>query len=178
MSQTENKISRIQASEIIQKYQTILDKNNINHKVCGSWRRHKEEIGDLDIVVTDCSINDLLFIIKNVYPYTIVRSGDALLSLDIVFENKTVRVEFITVPLDSFGSACIHATGNAQFNISLRTYCKNKGFEKLNQYGLFKNGISVASKTENDVFEKLGLDVIPPECRSDFWKTHKSFKRN
>ena len=174
---TENKLTRNKAAKIVAKYEAVLTQANINFKTCGSWRRGKAEIGDLDFVITDKLIDDLLIVVSKVLPCEVNRSGSSLLSLRVDVFGKKIQVEFITVPKISFGSACLHATGNAEFNISLRTYCKQKGFDKLNQYGLFQNKINVASKSEEDVFAQLGLNIIPPENRSDFWKIYKSYKK-
>lgn len=172
----ENKITRSQAYGIISAYLDVLTDRNINFEICGSWRRGKTEIGDLDFVITDCAISKLLDVVGDVFPSAVHRSGGSLLSLKVLCYGKEIQVEFITVPKESFGSACLHATGNAQFNIAMRTYCKNKGFDKLNQYGLFKDGHIIASETEEDVFSALGLKVIPAENRADFWKIYKNYK--
>jgi DNA polymerase (family X) len=175
MSSNGNTISRYEARHVISKYEKVLKKLG-KYQICGSYRRGKEEMGDLDFVIADCAIADLVTQVENVFPSKKIRSGRTLLSLAVTLGEKIIQVEFITIPLKSFGSAMLHATGNAKFNVGMRVYATNKGFDKLNQYGLYKDGAIVASETETEVLNKLGLNFIPPEKRNDWWSVYKTYK--
>jgi DNA polymerase/3'-5' exonuclease PolX len=58
----------------------------------------------------------------------------------------------------------MHSTGSGEFNVSIRSIAKKKGY-RLNQYGLWKGDQCVASREERDIFAVLGLQYIQPEWR-------------
>ncbi|MEK7627256.1 MAG: PHP domain-containing protein, partial [Patescibacteria group bacterium] len=66
----------------------------------------------------------------------------------------------------SFGAALNYFTGSKEHNVILRQIVKEKGL-KLNEYGLFKNRKIIAGKTEQEIYEKLGLNYIEPELREN-----------
>jgi len=66
-----------------------------------------------------------------------------------------------------YGAALVYFTGSKDHNIALRNLAIDNGW-KLNEYGLFdKNGSRLAGKTEDSVYEKLGLRYISPELREN-----------
>ena len=66
----------------------------------------------------------------------------------------------------SFGAALQYFTGDKYHNITLRELAIKKGY-KLSEYGLFKGKKAVAGKSEEEIYEKLGLAWIPPEIRTN-----------
>ena len=76
--------------------------------------------------------------------------------------NADIRI----LPEESFGAALQYFTGNKPHNIELRKIALDKGW-KLNEYGIFRENQRIAGKTEEEVYEKLGLQWIPPEMRED-----------
>lgn len=86
------------------------------------------------------------------------------------------RIDFLLIPYDELGAALIYFTGNDIFNRSLRLLASKKGL-RLNQKGLFKDvmrgpkrvkateGTQIASKTEQEIFDVLGLKWRPPSER-------------
>ena len=66
----------------------------------------------------------------------------------------------------SFGAALQYFTGSKEHNIKLRDIAKKMGM-KVNEYGLFKGERKVAGATEEEIYEKLGLDCMPPTLRED-----------
>jgi DNA polymerase (family 10) len=66
----------------------------------------------------------------------------------------------------SFGAALQYFTGNKDHNIKLRKIAIKKGY-KLNEYGLFKGKRQIAGHDEKEIYEKLGMDWIPPEIRTN-----------
>ena len=67
--------------------------------------------------------------------------------------------------------ALAYFTGGKEHNIIMRSRAIQRGL-RLNEYGLFKSKeetrdpkLLVTCKTEEDIFENLGLDYIPPELR-------------
>ncbi|KAJ3175762.1 hypothetical protein HDU87_005755 [Geranomyces variabilis] len=86
------------------------------------------------------------------------------------------RLDIWTVPWDEMGSALLHFTGNDIFNRSMRALAGKKHM-RLSQHGLFANvtrgkqrakiidGVRIASRTEEEIFEALGVPYRPPEER-------------
>ncbi|KAJ3156019.1 hypothetical protein HDU89_005582 [Geranomyces variabilis] len=86
------------------------------------------------------------------------------------------RLDIWTVPWDEMGSALLHFTGNDIFNRSMRALAGKKNM-RLSQHGLFANvtrgkqrakimdGVRIASRTEEEIFEALGVPYRPPEER-------------
>ncbi len=130
--------------------------------IAGSYRRRRETVGDLDILVTA----------KQGTPVT-----DHFVAYDEVSEvmshGKTrstvhlrsgMQVDLRVVPQVSYGAALLYFTGSRAHNISLRKLAIKKGF-KLNEYGLFRGDKRMAGATETAVYAKLGLPYIEPELR-------------
>ncbi|MBX3355199.1 MAG: PHP domain-containing protein [Phycisphaeraceae bacterium] len=87
-----------------------------------------------------------------------------------------MQADLRVVPLGAFGAALLHFTGSKEHNVRLRERAIARGF-RLNEYGLFPDdgepapqdrGVRpVAGKTEEEIYEALGLPWIPPELRED-----------
>ena len=70
------------------------------------------------------------------------------------------------VPQVSYGAALHYFTGSKAHNIAVRKLAQKKGM-KINEYGVFKNDIWIAGKTEEDIFKQVDLPYIEPELRED-----------
>ena len=132
--------------------------------VAGSTRRRKETIGDIDILATSKNPQKImdrflgLPFIEHVYAKgktkTMVKLKNGL--------DADLRV----VPKESYGAALNYFTGSKDHNIALREMAIKKGW-KLNEYGLFKGQKQIAGRTEEEIYEFLGLNYIEPEMREN-----------
>jgi len=136
--------------------------------VAGSVRRRKETIGDIDflIAIRDTSDKYLVEKIMNTFVgmdevIKIVNKGETKSS---VKTRQGLDMDLRLVSLSSFGSALQYFTGSKEHNIALRRIAIKKGL-KLNEYGLFKNNRKIKGETEEEIYEKLGMDWIYPELR-------------
>ncbi len=138
----------------------------------GSLRRGRDTVGDLDILVTGhCCTSEpqrdaLMDKIVN-FPgvqETLAR-GENKVSLKL---RNGMQVDVRVLPPDSFGAAMQYFTGSKNHNVSLRQRALKMGYT-LNEYGLarLKDEQRVAGKTEQEIYQKLGLDFIPPEMREN-----------
>jgi DNA polymerase (family 10) len=76
-------------------------------------------------------------------------------------------VDLRVVSEESFGAALAYFTGSKDHNIQMRELAIKKGW-KLNEYGLFdKNEKMIAGRTEEEIYEALDLEWIPPEMREN-----------
>src|SRR3989338_702853 len=130
----------------------------------GSLRRMAETVGDLDFIAfSDKPAEVINKFLKFLEIKSVHSKGEhkALVRLDI-----DTDADISVVTPKSLGSALIAWTGNKQHNIALRTLAEKKGW-MLNDYGLWHGKILLASKTEEEVYKKLGIDWIPPEIRNN-----------
>lgn len=132
----------------------------------GSYRRGRETIGDLDLLVVASDRSEAMDHLESYSnrSTTIVR-GDTKISIRV---NATFQVDMRVVDADQFGAALQYFTGSQAHNIHTRRLAKSRGL-KINEYGVFRedNETRVAGSTEEDVYESIGLDWIPPELRED-----------
>ncbi|MFP4332211.1 MAG: DNA polymerase/3'-5' exonuclease PolX [Campylobacterales bacterium] len=131
-------------------------------EVAGSFRRCKETVGDIDILVaTDAPKRVGKYFLKYEDIEDVIKEGKKRLG---VILKDGLQVDLRIVPPDSYGAALLYFTGSKPHNIALRDIAIQKGY-KLNEYGLFKNDKKIASKKEEDIYKALELDFIPPELR-------------
>ncbi len=131
--------------------------------VCGSTRRMKETVGDIDILATgkNLEIIDAFVNLPNVKE--VLWKGTKKATV-IVEEGE--QVDLRVIEPESYGAALQYFTGSKAHNIHLRTICLKLGL-KLNEYGLFKGNEKIAGKTEEEIYSALGMDTPPPEIRED-----------
>ncbi len=136
----------------------------------GSIRRRQETCGDIDLIATT----------KN--PKKVIDAFCALSQVKTVHERgktkASVRLHFgidadIRVVKDEvYGATLQYFTGDKRHNVLLRQYALEKGYT-LSEYGLFKRAKRgsntgqklAASKTEEQIYRRLGMDTPPPEIR-------------
>jgi DNA polymerase (family 10) len=134
----------------------------------GSLRRMAETIGDVDLLVAaseKAAPAIMEAFTSDEVVERILAKGDSKSS---IITRVGLQVDLRVVPLDSWGAAMIYFTGSKPHNIRIREMAVRKGL-KLNEYGLFraKSGTLIVAKTEEEVYEKLGLPWIPPTLRED-----------
>jgi DNA polymerase (family 10) len=136
---------------------------------CGSLRRKKETIGDIDIL---CCVSEgkEKQIIEKFTKLSMVKKvlacGETKGS---VITTANIQVDLRVVPKDVYGAALQYFTGSKQHNIHLREIANKKGLT-ISEYGVFeidKKDKPICGKTEEEIYEILGLDYIEPELRED-----------
>ncbi len=144
-------------------------------EIAGSLRRRKETIGDVDILVISDNpkpVMDYFVAMPNVANVT--AHGDTKSAVKLA---NGLDVDLRVVPKESYGAALNYFTGSKDHNVALRRLAIKKGL-KLNEYGLFRGAdsrglkrgltqkeIMVAGKTEEEIYDTLGLTYIEPEMR-------------
>ncbi|MBR1279228.1 DNA polymerase/3'-5' exonuclease PolX [Bradyrhizobium sp. AUGA SZCCT0283] len=132
--------------------------------VAGSYRRRRDTVGDLDVLVTaknGAAVGNRLVEYDNVAQ--VVAHGSTRTT---VMLRSGLQVDVRAVPEESYGAALLYFTGSKAHNIALRGLANQYGW-KLNEYGLFSGQRRIAGATEEDVYEKLKLAYIVPELRED-----------
>ncbi len=132
----------------------------------GSLRRMAETIGDLDLLVASDEPTGVMeaFTSEGIVERVLAK-GDTKSS---VLSRTGLQIDLRVVPLEAWGAAMIYFTGSKPHNIRIREMAVRKGL-KLNEYGLFhaKSGELIVARTEEEVYERLGLPWIPPTLRED-----------
>lgn len=134
--------------------------------VAGSFRRRKETIGDLDIVVT-CAPRRAPAVIARFGKFgdvqQVAAQGDTRSTVRL---SSGLQVDLRVVEPACFGAAMQYFTGSQAHNIELRKIAQAKKL-KLNEYGVYRGTTCISGRTEQDVYRALGLDWIPPEMREN-----------
>lgn len=132
--------------------------------VAGSYRRRRDTVGDLDVLVTTTNgpaVGDRLVRYENVAET--VSHGPTRTTVVL---RSGLQVDVRAVPEESYGAALLYFTGSKAHNIALRAIATRRRW-KLNEYGLFSDRRRIAGATEEEVYQKLGLTYVPPEMRED-----------
>ena len=132
--------------------------------VAGSFRRRRETVGDLDILVAAGVAGPVM---ERLRAYdevkTVLASGETRASVVL---HSGLQVDVRVVPRESYGAALHYFTGSKSHNIAIRRLGQARGL-KINEYGVFRGVTRVAGETEESVYRAVGLPYIPPELRED-----------
>jgi DNA polymerase (family 10) len=130
--------------------------------VAGSFRRRKETVGDLDLLVA-CRRSGAVM----------DRLADYEAVADVLARGKTkmtvrlrngLQMDLRVVRDESYGAALQYFTGSKEHSILLRRRAQDRGL-KMNEYGVFRGKRRIAGRTEEDVYRAIDLPWIPPELR-------------
>ncbi len=132
--------------------------------VAGSYRRGKETVGDLDILVTAKKGSPVMDrFVEYDEVDEVVSKGTTRAT---VLLRSGLQVDLRVVPEQSFGAALHYFTGSKAHNIQVRRLGQQEKL-KINEYGIFKGEKRTAGTTEAEVFKSVGLAFIEPELRED-----------
>ncbi|HZW58534.1 MAG TPA: DNA polymerase/3'-5' exonuclease PolX [Nitrososphaerales archaeon] len=142
--------------------------------VAGSVRRMKETIGDADFLVVSNSPEEVMsYFVSMPEVVDVIGKGETKSSVRL----KTgMHSDIRVIPKESFGAALQYFTGSKDHNIALRRIAQEKRL-KLNEYGLFRGNKMIAGSTEEEIYEKLSLQWIPPELRENTGEIEAALER-
>ena len=130
----------------------------------GSYRRSRETVGDLDILITARKSSPVM---KRFLEYDAI---DKVLSSGATRSSVVLRsglqVDVRLVAQSSFGAALQYFTGSKDHNIAIRRLGQQRGL-KINEYGVFRFEKKVAGRTEASIYRSVDLPYIPPELREN-----------
>lgn len=143
----------------------------IRCSVAGSLRRCKEIIGDIDFLVSSKHPNCVIDFFTSL-PGIISVSAKGDTKASVVLKGG-IQADLRVVSDEEYPFALAYFTGSKEHNIVMRQRAIQRGL-RLNEYGLFRSDqetrdpkLRVTCKTEDEIFEQLGLAYIPPELRED-----------
>jgi len=129
----------------------------------GSLRRWRETVGDVDILAAADDSAPLMASFSA--GHQVIASGPTKTSIRMP---EGLQVDLRVVPLDAWGAALQYFTGSQAHNVAVRQIAVRQKL-KLSEYGLFdtETGELIVSRTEEEVYARLGLAWIPPAMRED-----------
>ncbi|MBW8364686.1 MAG: DNA polymerase/3'-5' exonuclease PolX [Rhizobium sp.] len=132
--------------------------------VAGSFRRMRETVGDLDILVTAAADSPVM---QHFTAYDevadVLSAGSTRASVVL---KSDLQVDLRVVAQQAYGAALHYFTGSKAHNIAIRRLAQKLGL-KINEYGVFRGSERIASDSEASVYKCVGLPYIPPELRED-----------
>ncbi|MBM3979856.1 MAG: DNA polymerase/3'-5' exonuclease PolX [Planctomycetes bacterium] len=145
----------------------------LRSELCGSLRRHKETVADLDILVSSANAQPIMdAFVKLPEVVQVLGQGptksSVIATLHSRGEKVTMQADLRVVTDEQFPFALHYFTGSKDHNIRMRQRAIDRGLT-LNEYALSNEAKSstVPCKTEADIFAALGLPYIEPELRED-----------
>jgi DNA polymerase (family 10) len=141
--------------------------------VAGSYRRRKETVGDLDILVT-CKKGSQVMdrFVKYEDVKKVVSKGTTRSTIVL---RSGLHVDLRVLPQVSYGAALHYFTGSKAHNIAVRKLGVKKKL-KINEYGVFKGDKRIAGKSEKDVYDEVDLPFIDPELRENWGEVEAAQK--
>src|SRR3972149_1928531 len=156
--------------------------------IAGSYRRWKETVGDLDLLVVSRKPKEVMaYFISQPEVARVLAHGKTKSSITL---QNGMDVDIRVVEAKSYGAALAYFTGSKDHNVAMRIIAQKKGW-KLNEYGLFsgekpalkgrgspnKVGRQIAGKTEEELYKKLGLTYVEPEMRENWGELELSLRQ-
>ncbi|HKJ70729.1 MAG TPA: DNA polymerase/3'-5' exonuclease PolX [Gammaproteobacteria bacterium] len=133
-------------------------------EVAGSYRRRKETVGDLDILVACADSGPVMDAFTGYDEVSEVASRGETRST--VWLRSGLQVDLRVVPRASFGAALHYFTGSRAHNIAIRQRGVARGL-KVNEYGVFRGEERLTGDSEEAVYAAVELPWMPPELRED-----------
>jgi len=132
----------------------------------GSLRRMRDTIGDIDLLVASEDPTKVMDFFCHLPEVVRILAKGSTKSSVIVKTGLQVDIRVVTP--EQYGSALQYFTGSKEHSVHLRDIAKKRGF-KISEYGIFEveTGKRLGGATEEEIYQELGMDWIPPVLRED-----------
>jgi DNA polymerase (family 10) len=132
--------------------------------LAGSYRRFRETVGDIDILVTAGNTENVMdrFVAYDEVKDVLAKGSTRA----TVILKSGLQVDLRVVDESCFGAALQYFTGSKAHNIEIRRLAQERKL-KISEYGVFKGEKRIAGDTEESVYRSVGLPWIPPELREN-----------
>lgn len=152
---------------------------NLMFYMCGSYRRGKQESGDIDVLLVHEDYKTQDEVVNSMYLRRVIEwlHTEGFLLDDLTEADRTkymgfckygddnMRIDIRMIGLDSYAYALLYFTGPFELNQRMRSVAKKMGY-KLNEYGLYDaNNNLIHAINEKEIFDSLGMDYIDPTDR-------------
>ncbi len=141
----------------------------------GSVRRFRETVADVDIIASAADPAPVFaHFLKWPQIAAVIGQGESKASIRLV-END-LQIDLRVLPDVDFATALHHFTGSKAHHIRLRGHANTLGMT-LSEWGLFKDDQKISVATEEALYERLGLQPVPPELREDWGEFEAALER-
>jgi len=132
----------------------------------GSARRRRETVRDLDIIATasdPAALTD--YFTSLAWVSEVVAKGPTKAT---VISHEGFRFDLRVVPPECYGNLLQHFTGSKAHNVALREDAVRRGLS-VSEYGVteVESGEVFTTQREEELYERLGYQFIPPELREN-----------
>ena len=143
----------------------------IRAELCGSLRRRRETIGDIDILASAKDAAPIMeAFVKLPEVIQVVGQGptksSVVAGLTLHGGKITLNADLRVLDDKDFAYGLLYFTGCKEHNIRLRQRAIARGLS-LNEYALTKEKKPIPARTEAEIYKHLDLAFIPPELRED-----------
>ncbi len=148
------------SEKVIKKLKTLSKISKI--EIAGSLRRKRETVKDIDILISGASPDEVSKKISDMKEFKeFISKGDTKISFKL---RNGFHVDIRIVKDNEFVTALHHFTGSKEHNVQLRHLSKEFDI-KINEYGLEKKEKVIHPESEEELFNILNMEYIPPELR-------------
>lgn len=167
-------LARAEVEPLVFKIVEMIAPYCLRVEVAGSFRRQKQNINDVDIVVLPKSVPlywlQIIKVVRSEFDALTVKQGDKLATLNVLFASKQgqgyVQVDLYRADPTTWGILLLVRTGSKEHNVKLCNLAISKGLRLQYSAGLTdKYGNVVAGRTEEEVFNALGVPYVEPRAR-------------
>jgi len=170
-TKNERKVSRAAIAAAFQELDSKLKHFCERTMLCGSYRRGKDLIGDMDVVVIPIHALDLVLPPEATALKEQIFANNKRTSIVLPTPEGDVQCDVYVSTHEEWGAQILTWTGSAAHNIYLRSAAKKLGW-LLNQYGLWdSNGNRLDNGTEKSIFSKIGWRYLEPNERNKEFKS-------
>jgi DNA polymerase (family 10) len=154
------------AEQIIEPYISYLENIEGVESVdaAGSYRRKKETVGDMDLlVVADNPTEVMNRFVDYEDVEEVIAHGETKSSVNL---RLGLQVDLRVIPRKSYGAAMLYFTGSKAHNVAIRRIAQEQEY-KINEYGIYQGETWKAGRTEEEMYNQIGLSYIDPELREN-----------
>ncbi len=141
----------------------------------GSYRRCRETIGDIDILV---GAEDGTLVMDRFAEYDsveeVIARGETKSAVRL---RNGLQVDLRAIPPESFGAGLQYFTGSQAHNVQIRSLARKHGL-KVNEYGVFRGDEKIAGEVEEDVYAVLGIPFVEPELREGLGEVEAGLEKS
>jgi DNA polymerase (family 10) len=142
-------------------------------EIAGSVRRWREIVNNVDLVASFRKPEEALDDFSRL-PFIASLMNRQKDRITLRLQTLDVDARLVVVKPAQFQAALHYYTGSKQYNEKMFDFASKRGF-KMEADGIFRKGKAVAIKTEEELFELLECDFIPPELREDTGEIEAAF---
>lgn len=141
----------------------------------GSYRRRRETVGDLDILVVSEEPDQVMDRFAT-FPgvQELIARGETKMSVRLA---NAFQVDLRVVEGRCWGAALQYFTGSKEHNVHVRSIAKTKGL-KISEYGVFAEGddkVAIAGEDEVGLYAAIGMPWVPPSLRENRFEFQSDF---